>query len=270
MVENGQQLLVSGSILHIARIDESVVPAVVGPPRDVGTIEVLNPALASTTIQLFDARGGRRSKIAERAIDIAETAEILCSNMSLENLVYTFGADAVQTYSQSATPLVGVNHYVYPDSILHLHDNSGNYLYNIASIQSIGTLVAGTDYLVTPEGLKMGFVKMLPAAAIAAGGATLAVSFTPTAVTSAARWFAPQTSVSAKVEAWIYWTADDYGTLQLRDHVKATITPANPDFKSTDFSQMRFTLAIVSDLTNTTRPAGRFVQPIGALPPRTF
>lgn len=269
MIENGQQLITTGSILHLAKIDESVVPSVVGPARDVGTITVVNPTMGSDAIELFDARGGRRARTSRRVLNVNESAEIMCANMSLDNLLYTFGSDVVQTYSQSATPLVNVQHYAYPDSVLHLHDNSGNYLYNIASIQSIGALVNGTDYVVTPEGLKMGFVRMLPAASLAAGGANVNVSFTPTAITGA-RWFAPQKQPTAKCEAWIYWTSDDYATIQLRDHVQVFVSPANPEFSETDFSKMRFTINVISNLANTTRPAGRFVHPIGAIPGRTI
>jgi hypothetical protein len=269
MIENNQQLLVTGSILHLARIDESVVPAVVGPARDVGTITVVNPGMASDAIELFDARGGRRSRISRRILNVNETAEVMCSNLSLDNLAFTFGADAVQTYTQSATPLTGVSHYVYPDSKLHLHDNSGNYLYPITSVQSIGTLVNGTDFVVTPEGLKMGYVTILPTSAVAAAGATLNVSFTPAAV-SGARWFAPQKQPSAKCEAWIYWTSDDYQTVMLRDHVQVYVTPANAEFSETDYSKMRLNIAVISNLANTTRPAGRFVHPVGAIPNRTI
>lgn len=265
MIENGQQLIVSGSVMHIARIDETVTPAVVGAARDVGTITVVNPAVASDTIELFDSRSGRRTKIAQKTLSINETAEVLCSNMSLDNLAYTFGGDAVQAYTQSATPLTAIQHAVFPDSILHLHDNSGNYLYNITSVQSIGALVAGTDYIVTPELLKMGCVKI--AATVTAGN--MAVAFTPGAVTGA-RYFNPQKAGSAKVELWIYWPSDDWQTLYLRDHVQAILTPANPEFRDTDYSQMRFNLAIISNLANTSRPAGRFVHPLGAIAPKTF
>jgi hypothetical protein len=265
MVENGQQLLVTGSVMHIARIDETTSPATVGAARDVGTITVVNPAVAADKIELFDSRGGRRAKISERTLAINETAEVLCSNMTLENLAFTFGGDAVQAYTQSSTPLTGVNHNVFPDSILHLHDNSGNYLYNITAVASIGTLVAGTDYTTTPELLKMGCVKI--AAGVTAG--VMAVAFTPGAITGQ-RYFNPQKAGSVKVELWLYWTADDWATLYLRDHVQATISPANPEFKDTDYSQMRFTLAIISNLANTSRPAGRFLNPIGTVPPKTF
>lgn len=269
MIENGQQLITTGSILHLARIDETVIPAVTGPARDVGTVTVVNPTVASDAIELFDARGGRRSRISRRVLNVNETAEIMCANMSLDNLLYTFGADVVQTYTQSATPLVAVQHYAYPDSKLHLHDNSGNYLYDIASIQSIGTLVNGTDYVVTPEGLKMGYVTILPTASLAAGGANVNVSFTPNAI-SGARWFAPQKQPTAKCEAWIYWTSDDYKTIYLRDHVQVFVSPANPEFSETDFSKMRFTISVINNLANTTRPAGRFVHPVGTVPGRTL
>lgn len=269
-VVNNQQLLVSGSVLMVAPIDKSVVPNTVGAWRDVGTIQVANPNPGATKIQLKDARGGRLLLVDERNIEYTEAYEITCSNMSLENLIYIFGANAVQTFSQSATQQSSVAHTVFPDSYLRLHDASGNYFYNIASVQSIGSLVLGTDFTTNANDLKMGRVKILPGASgVSSSGTSLNVTFTPTAI-SGQRYFNPQTAGIAYVEIAIFWTSDDWTTIQLRDHVTATITPAQPEFKDSDYSSMKFNLSIVSDPTNAARPAGRVLQPIGAIPARTY
>lgn len=276
MREDNQQLIVTGNILHVARIDAA---GVVGPWRDVGTITVMNPAVAATSISLFDSRGGKRLRIASRVTEYAETyGDVSCSNMSIDNLAFTFGADAIIEYTQAATPLVDVVHRAFPDSILPLTDNSGNFLYDVASVQTISTqaipatpLVAGVHYDANPNFLRMGYVKMLPAAPLAAGGENVLVDFTPNAI-AGRRVFNPHTAGVAKVEARIFWTSDDYKTLQVRDHFQAEITPANPEFRDTDFSNMKFNIAVLSTQKVAGRPAGRFIMPVseGGLPNRTY
>jgi hypothetical protein len=270
-LENGQQLITTGSVLHLARIDPTT--GIVGPARDVGTVQVLNPNVSSTSIRLFDSRGGKRVLIAERNTEFSETYEITCSNITPENLALLFGASSVSEYTQAATPLTGIDHTVYPNSVVHLHDASGNYMYDIASIQQVKvggtTLTAGTDYIVDANNLKMGFFKMNAPASVTAGGVMADIDFTPNAITGK-RTFNPQTAGVASCEAWVYWTADGYDTLYLRDHLTVNINPASPELRDADFSSIKFNLSVVSNSATPARPAGRFVMPKGGLPPFTF
>lgn len=275
MIENRQQLLVTGSILHLSRWTETDGVRTYGAQRDVGTITVVNPNSAATSIQLFDARGGTRREIARRITEYSETYEFTASNMSLDNLAAIFGAQAVTSYTQSGTAVVDQAGYTaFPNSVIHLKDASGNYLYNIASIQAVKvgvtTLVAGTDYTVDPNWLKMGYFRINAPAGVVAAGTAITVSYTPTAITNELRVFNPHTAGVPNVEAWIYWTSDDYGTIMLRDHVDATLQPAALEFKDADFSSMRFTITIKSTPTVAGRPAGRFLQPVGGLAPTSY
>lgn len=272
MLEGNQNLIVTGSILHIAAISgyNSDGTPIAGPARDIGTIEVLNPSLSNSTVTLKDSRSGNKVTLSTRNVESSESYQITAANMSLENLKHVFGADAVQSYAQSATPLTGVVHTIHPDSLLHLHDNSGNFLYDVASVQSIGTQTAGTDFTTNSAELKMGFVRMLNTANILSIGQTAAVSFTPNAI-SGSRLVYPHTQGGGiKVLCWIYWPGDDADSLLLRDHVEAEITPDTPAFSDSDYSKAKFTLTIGANLANSTRPAGRLLKPRGTLPPRTY
>jgi hypothetical protein len=267
LLEGNQQLLVSGSILHVAKVDPAT--NIAQAARDIGTITVLNPNTSVQDISLFDSRGGTRTQISRRVTQFGEAYEVSFNNMTPENLAYIFGADSVTEYAQTATPITGVSHLVFKDSILHLKDNSGNYIYNVASVQSIGTLVANTDYIADPNLLKMGCVRITTAPVIAAAGAAMNVAFTPTAV-SGRRTFNPQTAGTALVEAWVYWTSDGYQTIQVRDHFRATITPAQPEYRDENYSAGRFTLQVINDNTTPSRPAGRWIMPVGSVPNFTF
>jgi hypothetical protein len=277
MLDQNQQLIVTGSILHLARVDP--ITALVGAARDVGTITVLNPNTAVQDINLFDSRGGTRIRIARRVTEFTETYEVTCSNMTPDNLAYVFGADAVTTYTQSATPLTGVAHTGWAESVLWLHDASGNYLYDIASVENVKvgatTLVAGTDYVADPTMLKCGYIRLKTPSgggALAVPGATgtaITVSFTPNAV-SGRRVFNPHTAGVAAAEARILWTSDGYGTVQVRDTLRVNISPAQPEFRDTDFSNLKFTMSVVSNNVTPSAPAGRFLMPVGGLPTFSF
>jgi hypothetical protein len=272
MLEDNQNVIVTGSILHLAPItgNNSDGSPIIGAARDVGTIEVLNPTLNNTTVTLKDSRSGNKITVASRNVESSESYQITAANMSLENLKHVFGADSVQTYSQSSTALTNVVHTLFPDSVLHLHDNSGNFLYDIASVQSVGTFSAGVDFSTNTADLKLGFVKLLNTTNIASIGVTANVNFTPNAIAASYRLVYPQTNPSQRVLCWIYWPGDDADALLLRDHVEAEITPDTPQFNDSDFSKAKFTLTITANLSNLTRPAGRFLKPRGTLPPRTY
>lgn len=274
-LDNGQQLITTGSILHLARIDP--VTGLVGAARDVGTVTVLNPNVSSTSIRLFDSRGGKRVLIAERNTEFNETYEVTCSNITPENLAYLFGAQSVGAYTQAATALTGVTHTMFPNSVLHLHDNSGNYMYDIASIQTVKagatTLTLngglGPDVYYDANTLKMGYIKLGSNVALLAAGVSGTVDFTPNAI-SGNRFFNPQTAGVAKAEAWIYWTADGYQTLYLRDKLTVNINPASPELRDADFSNIKFNLSVVSNTATPSSPAGRFLMPVGGVPNFTF
>lgn len=271
-IENGQDLITTGSIVHLARIlDETTTPRTMGPCRDLGTVNVINPDVGSDQIELFDSRSGLRVRTSQRVTQWNESYEVNCANMSLDNLAFIFGAQSVDTYSQAATPLTGITHTVFPDSILHLHDNSGNFFYNIASVQSIGSLVAGTDFTTTPEGLKMGYVYIKPAASgVSASGTNLAVAFTPTAISAANRVFLPHKAGIAKCQAWVYWNAENYSDIRLRDTIDVNVTPAGAEFNDGDYSRIRLRLQVLSNPRNTTMPGGRYLKPVGSLASQSY
>jgi hypothetical protein len=263
-LENNQQLITSGSILWLARIDP--ITALVGLFRDVGTIQVANPNTQSNSISLFDSRGGTRIQVARRTTEFTESYEVTCANMTPENLAFTFGAKAVEDYSQAASPITAT-HDIGPDAIIPLHDSSGNYYYDLGVV-TIATWVLGTDYLYDATLAKLGCIKTLNTANTVVG--TKSITFTPNALTTAKRVFNPHTAGVAKCEAKIFWTADGYDYILVRDSLQVEVTPAVPEFRDTDFSNMRFTLNVVSNNTNATRPAGRVVFARGGLPKFSF
>lgn len=277
MLDQNQQLIVTGNILHLARVDP--ITGLVNAARDVGTVQVLNPNTGVQDINLFDSRGGTRNRIARRVTEFSETYEVTCSNMTPDNLAYVFGADAATTYTQSATPLTSIAHTGWAESVVWLHDASGNYLYDIASVESVKvgatTLVAGTDYVADAVNLKMGFIRLKSPSgggALAAPGATgtaITISFTPNAVTGR-RVFNPQTAGVATVEGKIFWTSDGYQTLHIRDTFRANMSPSSPEFRDTDFSNLKFNLSIIGNNATPSQPAGRMVMPVGGLPTFSF
>ena len=270
-VVNNQRLYQGGSILHLAKYDASNV---LGAWRDFGTITVVPPNVAPTTISAKDSRSGKLITIEQRVTEFVEQFTVQTLNLSLENQIYLFGADSVASFTQSGVAVTNAEHTAYLDSIVPILNSSGESVYNIASIQAVtdvggGTVyVADTDYEYDATTLKLGYIK-IPAGSSIPDGDPIEIDYTPTAIAASDRVMNPWTAGVMKVRAEVLWTQENYADVIARDMIDCNVAAAGaPNFSDTDYSNMSLQFTVLGDPTNSTRPAGRVIHPIGSVAPR--
>lgn len=119
----------------------------------------------------------------------------------------------------------------------------------------------GVDWEVSD--LARGEYRILPGGAVT-DLETLNLTYLPTAITGE-RLVYPQTSPTIEGIAWIWLASDGRVTEKVRE-CRVSITPENPTFGEGEFATLSFTLTVLSDTTNATAPAGRFVHFKGDVP----
>jgi hypothetical protein len=136
-----QDFWVVGSRLYFKRDD---VGATDQPWMDLGVIEAANPSLELEKLTLEDADGGLKRVVDESVAKIDETYEIVCNNISMENLSMIFLADRPESFAQTAEEK-SVIHEVVAGHLEHIHDDDANStdlfkIRNILGITDGGTL----------------------------------------------------------------------------------------------------------------------------------
>lgn len=130
-----QDFWVVGSRLFFKR---DAIGGTAQPWMDLGVIDAANPAFDLEKLQLEDADGGLKRVVDEAMAKIDETYEIVCRNISMENLSMLFLADRPESFTQSATEK-SVVHAVTAGYLAHIHDNDSDSteLFKIRSILAI-------------------------------------------------------------------------------------------------------------------------------------
>jgi hypothetical protein len=265
-VTNNQMLFQGGAMMRLAEADSNWLQ--VGGWRDIGSVNIIVPNNAPTKISARDSRNGRFATIEERVIEFVETFDFSTLNCSLENQAFLFGG-AVETYSQTAGTFTDREHKAWPDSIVPLLDANGDFMYDVATIT--GVLVGatskteGTDWIADEYMLKRGYIH-IPAGSTITANSTILVSGTTNVIASSKRLIRPHTSSVQRVLGQVLWT-DGGNDLEIlaRDMFRATVSGTTPALSETDYSRINGTVKVIEDLTST-RPAGRFLHPIGAVP----
>lgn len=267
-VINNQRLFQGGSRLHLARYATDGVT--LGAWRELGDVDVIPPNFAPTTITHKTGRTGRLIIREQRVTEYAETFNVVTQNLSLENQLYLYGATSVGNYTQSSTPITDSTQTVAAlDSIVPILNAQGEPVYNIASIQAVKvgatTKTEGTDWVATPDMLKLGYI-LIPAGSTIVVGPIL-VSYTPVAIASAKRVMNPWTAGVIKARCQFFWMQEDMTDVLARDMVDCSIVAAGaPNLSTTDYSNMTLTFTVLGKPGSSSSPAGRLLHPIGPVP----
>lgn len=242
---------------------------------NLGVITQCTPNFNPTEITLKDTYGGVARTVDRAISEFEESYDFTCANFNNQNMSLIFGAAAPQEFTQSATPVTGIEHVGVVGYLFQLHNNATPRVsqHRLASIQEIRviaspniTLVAGEDYEI--EDADQGTIRLL------AGGdtndltlddeLTLEVDYTLTAI-SGKRLILPQAAGIVKGHGWVHFSGNQSTQKHVRDADMSLITTAVA-FQSADFSNYTLKATILSDASQLTSPAGRMIHTKGTLP----
>jgi len=154
---NAQDPWVTGSALFFRR---DPVNTVIQPILDLGVIDIVNPSLEITSIQLEDSRSGKKALIDERVVAIGETYEITCSNLSPENLALMFMASRPSAFTQTNSEHNGVQ-WADPGFLLQIQDANSEPLLDFDKVAgvipttvisyAITSVTVGTKTIITSD-----------------------------------------------------------------------------------------------------------------------
>jgi hypothetical protein len=235
---------------------------------DLGTVKTVNPQFETTTVQLKDGDGGVNRLVDEVLTDITEKYEITTNNFALDNLALFMLANAPEAFTQATTALTDVVHIAVkgPGRMVKLRNASGDWLYSINTVvvkdtTAATTYVENTDWKWVSK--DRGIIQILPGSAIVEG-ASLKITITPNAI-SGKRLVYPQSGKVIKGKILIVWGRGGNAEQTMRE-ATVSLTPSSSSIQIDNYSEMTFTASILSDITQTTAPAGKLLQATGALP----
>lgn len=259
-----QDVWVAGFRVYAIRNDDANAALL-----DLGTIQSVNPNIATQAISLFDGDGGLRRKIDTTQIEQTETYEITTNNFAADNLSLFYLAPAPEAFSQATTVLNNVVHkaVIGPGKYVKLKDASGNLLYSINTINV--TDVAGTTTYVENTDWKWvdknrGIIQIISGGAITEG-TTLHIDITPNAI-SGKRLIRPLAGTGEiKAKILIVMGRDKNASQTVREF-NATLRPNSQSLSPENYGTLSFTAEVLTDISEQTVPAGRLLQFLGSLP----
>lgn len=144
--KGSQSFWITGSRLYVQR---DPVDAVIQPMLDLGRINVANPTISPTKLELKDSDGGRLRVIDAAVSEIAESYDITCSNLSDTNLAFLFLAEAPSSFVQSGNEVVAGVHWGIPGNLIKIKDSTGVNIYDCAAIAGVytGTVTIVVDVI---------------------------------------------------------------------------------------------------------------------------
>lgn len=134
-----QDAWVTGSRLYFKRDDDAAGNKF--PRIDLGIIEVANPNIQASSVELQDSDGGVRRLVDKRVTDISETYDIVCSNMSPKNLALLFLSNAPAAVAQTQVEKAAVSQRAHPGELLGLVDTDGST--RLFPLDAVGGLYTG-------------------------------------------------------------------------------------------------------------------------------
>ena len=172
-------------------------------------------------------------------------------------------------FTQAATVLTNVAHkaVIGAGKMIKLHDASGNWLYSVASIvvkngAATVTYTENTDWKWINKDRAV--IQVLAGGSIG-HGQDLAITITPVAVTGR-RLIRPQTNAKAiRGRAMLVWSRNANAEQTVREF-DCSISPTAAAFNDADYSSFTLQAKVLSDITDTTYPAGLLLQFVGTLP----
>jgi hypothetical protein len=232
----------------------------------------ITPLIQPKLDSVHDDREGIGHPIDEQHVGYDQKYEIESDFLNLDILGWQMGGGPPDTYSQAATPIVGVSHTVFSaDSVVLLHDAGGNPFFNIASIQAVTdvsgltTYVSPTDYIADADALREGVLK-IPSGSSIAANSVIHVSFTPTAANGRPA-FDVAVADAFRVRARVVWRAAD-GQMMVHPDFKGSLVAQSVTDGITATITTKLLLTVLDDGSG--KPAGRFILPSGALPTAGF
>lgn len=235
---------------------------------DFGVITEVDANIETEEAVLKDPDGGIMKKVDEVETSREESYNVTIANFSPDNLNILYGGDTVQNFSQVATPVTGVSHRAHPGRLMKIHDASGVWVYNLASVDQVATVggspvfVEDTDWEVVD--LARGIIRII------AGGAIdpetdVEVDYTLTAITGN-RLIRPQTgkgTVQAKVGLFIGRCENaQQHVREMRCSINTEEINIPPEEHATWVAKM----SVIQDASSTTEPFGRLLHFVGDVP----
>lgn len=260
-----QDYWVTGSRFYFRRDDDANNALI-----DLGTVGTTSPSIEATTIELKDGDGGRLRTVAEEVTEINESYEVECRNIAGQSLAVLFMSTAPASFTQptdlSAVPHKGV---IGPGRFVKLHAGATDksaFVYSVATVVVKGsggmpTYVKDTDYIETS--LERGIIEIQSGGSIT-DGLALEIDLTLNALTGD-RLISPQSVGSVKGDAFLVWGRKD-NTRQTVREFRATLSTNATNFQIEDYSSFTIQAQVLSDITDLTKPAGRLLSWLGALP----
>lgn len=162
----------------------------------------------------------------------------------------------------SAASTAVVHRDVVSGGLMKIVDATGAPVYRLASIDAIGTLVAGTDYEVVD--LAIGLVRIIPGGGAGAAGtsADYPVSFTTEEATI--QQLQPQTSISRTGQGLLLMQSP-CGVHKWSRWGRFIVAPTGTNFSSTSASDADFTATSLSELVDGRQSAGSFSKIAGGV-----
>jgi len=236
---------------------------------DLGVIQSVTPNFEIEKVTLDDPNGGVKTRVAETVTSQTESYSVQLSNFNLDNLALVFGASAVKTFTQAATPVVDVPHTAKLGRLLKLVDASKVPVYSITSIEAVTDVPGTTTYVKDTDweivDLERGLIRIISGGAIA-DDEVLHIDYTPAALTGN-RLLNPLTG-SGTVNAFIMIMLGRGGNArQSVREFSAAISVESVDLQVDDFSSFVLTITVLSDSTDVVSPAGRLLHFKGAVLP---
>ena len=260
-----QEYWIVGSRFYFQKDDDTYYKALF----DLGTIKVVSPSVQTTSVDLVDSDGGSQKVVDSTLIKATESYDITCNNHTLDNLALLFMSAEPDNFTQAATVLTNVAHkaVIGAGKMIKLHDASGNWLYSVASIvvkngAATVTYTENTDWKWINKDRAV--IQVLAGGSIG-HGQDLAITITPVAVTGR-RLIRPQTNAKAiRGRAMLVWSRNANAEQTVREF-DCSISPTAAAFNDADYSSFTLQAKVLSDITDTTYPAGLLLQFVGTLP----
>lgn len=233
---------------------------------DMGLIKSVTPTVEAQKAQIFDPDGGTLQLADEAVIQINESYALTVGSMNLDNWAMLLLGSEPESFVQTTTPVqreytadIGANRYI------KLLAADGTFLFNVASAtvkNQSGTITytEGTDWKWGSR--ERGIIKILGGSI--SQGQPLLITATPNSL-SGKRLIRAQKSQSVKGQ-FILVFGRDKNANQTARYFDGSITPGGTNTPNNDFADMTLNVAVLSDATDTTSPAGDMLQFFGNLP----
>ena len=262
-IVGSQEFFIPGSRFYIVAEDDSY-----GTLIDLGVMKTAQKQGEVNKVTLIDTDGGIQQQVDETVISSNESYQLTVNNFNLDNWALLLLANPPEAFTQSATPLTAVPHnaIIGPNKYVKIKNADGAFLYNITSIvvKSLGggtTYVENTDWkwISKPRGV----IQIISGGAMVHGQA-IQIDVTPAAM-SGRRLIKPLTKTSIKGRGMLIYGQNANADQFVRE-ARISLTPTGTNIQSENYSEMTFEARILSDITDTVQPAGRFLKFYGSLP----